>query len=278
MATSRRMYYNIIALCVIITVALYIYFEFSMKKESFVDTETYTAVIIEPRKHKAFEFVMDNFLTNLDHRWKFLVFHGTENETYIKNILDTKFGDQASRITTMSLGVPNLSLHEYSAYMMNRNFLEKIPTEVFLVFQTDSMICPDFKDKINMFLQYDYVGAPWTWRAPPWREVPQFPKDEDAVGNGGLSLRRKTKMLEILEKCPILKPEPEDTYFALPCEAVKINKPPSLLAKEFSMESIYSENSFGLHKTWVPWHLGLTITDKIDEHCVGYKKLVELNT
>ena len=269
--------YNILAIGVIIAVLLYFYLAPFKVPESFVDTETYTAVMIEPRAHKAFEFVMDNFLTNLDTKWNFIVFHGTENENYVKDILKTKFANQSSRITTMSLGVPNLSLDEYSAYMMKRDFLDKIPTEVFLLFQTDSMICPSFKDKINMFIQYDYVGAPWAWSHPPWRQPKKNPTSEDGVGNGGLSLRRKTKMLEIIEKCPVQKPEPEDTFFALPCDAVKINKPSSELAKEFSMEGVYSENSFGLHKTWVPWHLGESYNQQINNWCEGYNTLVDLN-
>jgi hypothetical protein len=277
-ARKRNNTYVFVLICVVAALAA-MYFWPAGPNEPFADSgETYTAVIIEPRKHKAFEFVMRNFLENLDSRWNFIVFHGTENETYVKNILEEKFGEQSNRITTLSLGVPNLSLDEYSSYMMNKEFLHKIPTEVFLVFQTDSMICPQFKDKIYKFLEYDYVGAPWSWKHPPWKPATMYPKDEDLVGNGGLSLRRKTKMLEILEKCPILKPEPEDTYFALPCEAVQMHKPSSKFAKEFSMEGVYSENSFGVHKTWTPWHLGLSATEKIQAHCEGYKTLVELNT
>lgn len=276
MVTKRGNHIEI-ALFLLITIAIIVYFwwiRFSI--DPFLNEEAYTAIIIEPRKHRAFEFVMNNFLTNLDEKWKFIVFHGTENEMYVKDIL-TKFADQADRITTMSLGVPNLSLEEYSAYMMNKEFMNKIPTEMFLVFQTDSMICPEFKEKINMFLEYDYVGAPWTWAHPPWRQPQTNPSSQDTVGNGGLSLRRKSKMLEILEKCPILKPEPEDTYYALPCDAVQIKKPSLEFAKEFSMEMIYSENSFGVHKAWMPWFLGETATDKIEGHCKGYKTLVELN-
>jgi hypothetical protein len=271
--------YNVLLILNIITivVAMYLLYNCMYLKEPFENNERYTALIIEPRKHRAFEFVMNNFLINLDERWNFIVFHGTENELYVNEILTTKFQDQSERITTINLGVPNMTINEYSALMMSKDFLDKIPTEVFLVFQTDSMICPNFKDNLEKFIPYDYVGAPWTWKHPPWRTPPENPTAEDAVGNGGLSLRRKTKMLEILEKCPILKPEPEDTYFALPCSAVSIHKPSPELAKEFSMELIFSENSFGVHKSWVPWHLGETYTERINDRCEGYKTLVELN-
>ena len=203
--------YNLLLILNIITVvvAIYLLYICMYRKEPFQNNERYTALIIEPRKHRAFEFVMNNFLTNLDERWNFMVFHGTENELYVNEILTTKFQDQSERITTINLGVPNMTIDEYSALMMSKDFLDKIPTEVFLVFQTDSMICPNFKDNLEKFIPYDYVGAPWTWKHPPWRAPQENPTAEDAVGNGGLSLRRKTKMLEILEKCPVLKPEPD---------------------------------------------------------------------
>ena len=52
--------------------------------------EKYTAIIVEPRKHKALELVLTNFLENLDDRWNFIIFHGLENEIYIKNIIQNK--------------------------------------------------------------------------------------------------------------------------------------------------------------------------------------------
>ena len=51
-----------------------------------------------------------------------------------------------------------------------------------MVFQTDSVICDENSKLINDYMLYDYVGAPW----------------KDAVGNGGFSLRRKSKALEMM--------------------------------------------------------------------------------
>ena len=36
--------------------------------------EKYTAIITEPRIHPAWKLVLNNFLTNLDERWNFLIF------------------------------------------------------------------------------------------------------------------------------------------------------------------------------------------------------------
>jgi hypothetical protein len=80
---------------------------------------------------------------------------------------------------------------------------------MFLVFQTDSMILN--KDRIYDFMNYDYVGAPFNTK---FKWLQKYPKtDFYNVGNGGLSLRRKSKMMEILLNNK-LKNINEDTYFA----------------------------------------------------------------
>ena len=60
--------------------------------------EKYTAVIVEPRKHKALEFVLRNVLDNLDERWSIQVFHSSHNKDWIKTILDQKFQNDLSML------------------------------------------------------------------------------------------------------------------------------------------------------------------------------------
>ena len=36
----------------------------------------YTAIIIEPREHKALNYVLTNFYNNLSDEWQIIVFHG----------------------------------------------------------------------------------------------------------------------------------------------------------------------------------------------------------
>ncbi|KAH0490591.1 hypothetical protein TgHK011_002053 [Trichoderma gracile] len=59
------------------------------------------------------------------------------------------------------------------------------PAEWLLVFQTDSMLCANSRLNLNDFLEYDWVGAPWN-PAGRWG------------GNGGLSLRRVSRIVDIL--------------------------------------------------------------------------------
>ena len=61
---------NILIYGISILVGVYLFYRYTHCLEPFNSGDSYTAVIVEPRKHRAFEFVMDNFLTNLDERWK----------------------------------------------------------------------------------------------------------------------------------------------------------------------------------------------------------------
>jgi hypothetical protein len=92
------------------------------------------------------------------------------------------------------------------------------------------------------FVDFDYVGAPW---------------DNGVVGNGGLSIRKKSKMLEIInmyQKDNNNKNKKdlshEDVFFSLN-PYVSLFKPTFNQAKLFSMEKVFSEKgSFGIHNAW----------------------------
>ena len=158
----------------------------------------------------------------------------------------------------MNLGVDNLTISDYSSLFYKPILYDNIPTEIFLVFQTDTVICSKHKELINKFLLYDYVGAPW--------------KDGN-VGNGGLSLRRKSKMLNIINNCKYNN-EPEDVYFSVACN-LPLNKPSFEEAKNFSVEGVYNDNSFGIHKIWRFFNKNI-IKNK-NNYCSGLNKLIELN-
>lgn len=213
-------------------------------------TETkYTAVIIEPRCHPALSFVLNNFLTNLSPDWNVIIMHGTKNIDFVNNIIHTDLCEHASRITMINLNVENLNhVSEYNKLLLNEWFYQQIPTETFLVFQTDTIILERNRHSINDYLQYDYVGA-------PWKEVylPEYGIHEYNVsGNGGLSLRKKSKMLEIIDK------NKDNKMFEILNEDICIStvknvvlyKPDFEKAKRFSVETIYSEESFGIHCPW----------------------------
>lgn len=215
----------------------------------------YTAIILEPREHKALSFVLRNILENLDDTWNLQLYHGTANQSFVEHIIRDELSSYTSRISIKNLGVENLSLNEYSRLLCSAEFISKIPTEVFLIFQTDSMINPRYKDLIHTFLHYDYVGAPWK---------------NGNVGNGGFSLRRRSKMLECIQRG--VNNEEEDGFYSNTIH--NLNKPPPELAALFSVETVYSKVFFAVHKPW-GW-LPLENINEITKNCPGFSELMEL--
>jgi len=214
-----------------------------------------TAIIIEPRQHKALSFVLKNILENLDANWAIQIYHGNNNREFVQEIVENELLIYTSRITLINLGVENLTSNQYSKIMLDRKFIEGIPTETFLVFQTDSMINPRYKDLIYTFLKYEYVGAPWT---------------NGMVGNGGFSLRRKSKSLKCITE-NILSTN-EDLWYSLPVHG--LYKPPCELASLFSIETVYSKVFFAVHNAW-KYH-SPAIVDEMCENCPGLSKLIKL--
>jgi hypothetical protein len=206
------------------------------------------------------EFVINNILENLPLTWNVIVFSGVENTKDVTGFIHTLPPDKQSRVTVKDLGLASMNTGQYNKLMMSRRVLDEIPTELFLVVQTDSLICKGGVPLLDKFMKYEYVGAPW--------------KDRNAIGNGGFSLRRKAKMLEIVAKCPTLQHN-EDGFFSGGCEGAVPSKPTPEEAEEFSVETIFNgKQPFGIHKAW---HHMPDKASELEEKCPGYTALQKMN-
>jgi hypothetical protein len=195
----------------------------------------YTAMIIEPRRHKALGFVLKNFLTNLSEDWGVVIFHGINNKDFVEDLFKNELSTYKHRIDKIiQLETPNLTPEGYANLCKSASLYKCIDTDILLKFETDSLILDKNKDLINTFLKYDYVGAPWK---------------NGMVGNGGLCLRRKSKMIEVCEKVDTHFVPQEDIYFSYQ-KVVPLNKPSFQEAQTFSVETIFHEKSFGIHACW----------------------------
>lgn len=120
------------------------------------------------------------------------------------------------------------SIKEYSSFLCSKEFYKHFEKHYnyILIYQVD---CWVFEDKLDYFmgLDYDWYGAPW-------------PQHNDTVGNGGFSLRKVSKMLDITSKYEYKKDSllgNEDTWF---CQTHKneLNICDLDTACNFSMEVI----------------------------------------
>lgn len=138
------------------------------------------------------------------------------------NINDTEY--KKFNVELVKLDPCNFSnIKAYSKMLCQKWFYELFKDyDYILIYQTD---CWVFEDKLDYFmsLNYDYYGAPW----PHWR---------NKVGNGGLSLRKVSKMIDITQNGngnP--RGKNEDMWFCLEHER-DLNTPPLDIAVNFSLE------------------------------------------
>jgi len=213
----------------------------------------FEAVFIEFRILPNIEFIIRNAILKLGSRWSYTIVCGRNNHKYIYNIVN--YIDKNIRI--ICLDYDNITQDEYSKLLTTEAFWNQLYGEKILIYQEDSLI---FHNNINPFLKYDYIGAPFLKSC---NDTP------NCVGNGGLSLRTKYKMLEVIKKC---KPEnlllnsstqkymeenklinpPEDVYFSKNMQELNIGDVADWdTAFNFSSEQIFNADSFGGHKFWI---------------------------
>ncbi len=215
-----------------------------------------TALIVEPRKHKALSLVVLNALRMLPSSWEVVIVHGKTNGDWVKNKIG-EISSSTTRVRFHELPYANLTIRKYS-HVMTSEFIWKIPKhENVLIFQTDSLIMNpttinrgnrkeqlrddrELHNRLKPYLRYTYVGAPW----PCKRKL-------DRIGNGGLSLRKKSACLDAVRKCTLSR-HPEDYFFVryFNRNPRKYTVSPFSVANSFSVERIFHPSPWGIHKCW----------------------------
>jgi hypothetical protein len=194
------------------------------------------AVIIEPRIHRHLEYVLRNVMHFLGEGWGLQVFAGQSNARFISEIVK-----DWGYVHLFTLDFANLTRRQFRNLRKTAAFWREIPGENLLCFEVDSILC---RPGIDEFLGYDYVGAPWHEYFSPSPRV--------RVGNGGLSLRRRSTMIEICEPIIVDRIESEDCFFAihLQLNADRYKVAPVDVARRFSVETMYHPSPLGFHKAW----------------------------
>ena len=214
---------------------------------------TYEAVFIEFRILPNIEFIVRNAIIKLGSAWSFTIVCGNQNYHFINQIANSI----SNNINVIKLDYDNMTRSQYSNYLMTLDFWDLFKGDKILIYQEDSLI---LKKNIIDFIHYDYIGAP-------------FPKGTDdtpnGVGNGGLSLRNRHKMIQVIKNCSIknfkmgnstknyintvgMDSVPEDVFFSKNLQDLKMGNVADWdTAYEFSSESVFNKNSFGCHQLWI---------------------------
>jgi mannosyltransferase OCH1-like enzyme len=147
------------------------------------------------------------------------------------------------------------SVKDYNNIMLDVVFWKSLRKyDKVLIFQSDTMI---YKNNINDFLIYDYIGAPWN----------KVKNISNGVGNGGLSIRTIEAMIDCLENYDdIIIPEtynpyeiivkfdnkhPEDVFYSYGMTQLGYNVADIETASKFSIENyMFNEDVMGSHQLY----------------------------
>ena len=198
----------------------------------------YIALIVDDRANISVVNAVLNVFQHVPNDWKVQMVIPNKYWPYYMNS-SLAFYIKSNRILFTSL-------NDSSNGRSSRNYINPILTSIefwrqvkgkrVLFFQSDSVLCSNASSNITDFLEYDFIGAPWR------------------VGgccNGGLSIRNRNKIIELLErKRFIWKPNQinEDGWFTKHLPSVNGRVAPRSVARRFSVETIYYPSPFAIHK------------------------------
>lgn len=200
-------------------------------------------VIIEPRNHVNLDAVLRNVSCMLPYA-ALNIYHSKNNESTIRDIVYKK---GLNNVRLNCFADDNITRSQYCDLLCSSTFWEELQSKKVLIFQTDSGIR---KNKILRYMEYDFVGAPWSW--------PIYGDENIYIGNGGFSLRNRHLMHDIshvfkrkLDYHDKELGEPEDIFFAR--HLVNVNDailPTFDIASSFAVEHNSHIDPFGFHQAY----------------------------
>lgn len=244
-------------------------------------------VMIEFREYPHIEYIIRNNMLKLKGKATYTIVCGNKNYEMIKNF-------NIEKLNIIKKNIDNLERGLYSLMLGTKDFWEEFDDEYILINQWDSII---FDENIEDFYGYDYIGAPF---------LKPISKKQFFQGNGGFSLRKRERMIEIIEKYNILnmptnmKPIkfmtkndknicPEDVYFSQYLLRDNGSILPSFeICNQFSMESFKHDKPFGGHNffthNWKKFMKYIVVPNKnkeinlmeVDDNLVGNIEIMKI--
>lgn len=161
-------------------------------------------LIVEPREHALLGTVIKAFSERVPPDWVLYVVHGTDNAEYARAAVGSR-----RRVVFIPLNTSNLTAAQYNRLFTTPEFWHQIQAEHILVFQTDAMPCGPETLDMARYGNFGYIGCAYGNKAGARTS---YWEANDFYGVGGLSLRRKSFMLECLQRQP--HHEAEDVTFS----------------------------------------------------------------
>eukprot|EP01102_Stenamoeba_stenopodia_P021865 TRINITY_DN8926_c0_g1_i1.p1 TRINITY_DN8926_c0_g1~~TRINITY_DN8926_c0_g1_i1.p1 ORF type:complete len:231 (-),score=34.19 TRINITY_DN8926_c0_g1_i1:62-754(-) len=131
---------------------------------------------------------------------------------------------------------------DYNNLLRSLELWDRLWGDWVLVTHIDGGICPMHSDyQLEDFFCYDSIGAAWAW----------FPVVKYQAGNGGFVLRRRSLVLDIIQKYPLTQEEKmhiwEDVWYHAKYLLENATLPSIDAETRFSIEAFFGD-SYGWHK------------------------------
>ncbi|KAH0528561.1 hypothetical protein TsFJ059_003405 [Trichoderma semiorbis] len=180
--------------------------EFQEKKRISPYNTSKVALLIENRPIAILAPLMLHFISVVPPDWHFRFMGSPLSVASINRSVAIRHQVAAGKLdlTYIPENMSTNGQEEISQFLTTLWLYEAVlqPAEWLLVFQTDSMLCGNSRLNLNDYLEYDWVGAPWN-PGGQWG------------GNGGLSLRRVSRIIDILRNQRRANDsEPEDVWLS----------------------------------------------------------------
>lgn len=168
--------------------------------------ESKVALLIENRPLPLLAPLMLHFISVVPPDWRFRFMGSPESVDFVNQSIAIREQVNLGKLdlTYIPSNMSTAGQEMISRFLTNEWIYETVlhPAEWLLVFQTDSILCANSRLTLNDFLEYDWIGAPWK-------------PESQWGGNGGLSLRRVSTMLDVLRnQVRVEDSEPEDVWLA----------------------------------------------------------------
>lgn len=191
-------------------------------------------VIVERRAHPNLQFCIQNAVY-FCRGYALHIFCSEANLPFVKCILGKQVDNVHIHVAFEKIGTPAQGLVEYNELLKTKEFWSSFPEEHIITLETDSYFRKPLPESIY---QYDYVASLWPWL-------------KDLPGGGGLSYRKRSKMLEICERQKGSEGAvAQDAYACDGVVALGLKYPSLQESRHYFTECAYSEDAVGTHQWW----------------------------
>jgi hypothetical protein len=202
-------------------------------------------VIVERRCHPNLWFILRN-IAYFGRGWTIYLFCSKQNYEYCVAILGKNYKNVHLIVYYNEIADMITAIDDYNTTLKSKSFWEQIESETICVFQMDCYLRKHIPEEL---LEYDYVASPWIW-------------DTKLPGGGGLSLRKRSVMIDICDKKEQSHVAEDDFVSRGVCE-LGYNFLHSSESKKYFVESCFTEDPVGVHQWWTFYFSNMPVSKEI---------------